>query len=84
MKIFKSMCEIEKWFIDIGDVLELIFFCIGFRNDKKLLLEKNPVDPPNQSSEMEEVHHLYIRQSDLPIYKLFVDKSFKVLLATKK
>ncbi len=81
----QNYTAIEKWILDIGDILEYdLFIGIGFRNDKKLLLEKNhPITPPIKAR-IEEVRHLYIREEDLPIYKLFIDQIIQAVAQNKK
>jgi HD-GYP domain-containing protein (c-di-GMP phosphodiesterase class II) len=67
--------EIEKWFIDVGDILDFDLFLLeGNYSEKTIFLPKNsPVDV-NTKSEMDKHHSLFVRQSDIPIYELFVDK----------
>jgi HD-GYP domain-containing protein (c-di-GMP phosphodiesterase class II) len=67
--------EIEKWFIDVGDVLDFDLFLLeGNYSEKTIFLPKNtPVDV-NTKKEMDHHRSLFVRQSDLPVYELFVDK----------
>ncbi|MDD2781826.1 HD-GYP domain-containing protein [Sulfuricurvum sp.] len=81
----QNYTAIEKWILDIGDMLECdLFIGIGFRNDKELLLEKNhPITPPIKER-IEQVRHLYIREEDLPIYNLFIDQIIQAVAQNTK
>jgi HD-GYP domain-containing protein (c-di-GMP phosphodiesterase class II) len=67
--------EIEKWFIDIGDNLDFDLFLLeGSYNEKTIFLPKNiPVDS-DIKQEIDKHLSLFIRQSDLLFYTIFVDK----------
>lgn len=67
--------EIEKWFIDVGDILDFDLFLLeGDYSEKTIFLPKNtPVDS-NSKKKMDDHRSLFVRQSDLPVYELFVDK----------
>lgn len=67
--------EIEKWLLDIGDVLEFDLFTIeGKFSEKVLFLSKHSPIDADIKEEIDRVHPIYIRQSDLELYNQFVDK----------
>lgn len=66
---------IEKWIFDVGDELDCdLFIGVGFRNDKELLVEKNVPISEKLKARIDRVRYLYIREEDLPLYDLFIDK----------
>lgn len=69
-----SFVEIEKWLIDIGDVLAFDLYSVaGEFSEKALFLSHNiPVDLPAKEA-IDHHRSLYIRQCDLPLYNRFVD-----------
>ena len=70
-----SFVEIEKWLLDVGDVLEFDLFCSGGEfSEKVLFLSKRSGIDLESKANIDQQHSLYIRQSDLPLYNLFVDK----------
>lgn len=77
--------EIEKWFIDIGDNLDFDLFLLeGRYNEKTIFLPKNtPVDS-DIKREIEKHLSLFIRQSDLPFYTIFVDKVVQSVARNEK
>lgn len=67
--------EIEKWLLDVGDVLEFDLFTItGKYYEKGLFLGKGIAIDPQTKETIDEQHAVYIRQSDLELYNRFVDK----------
>lgn len=80
-----SYVEIEKWFIDVGDVLDFdLFSSTEGSLDKKLFLSKNTMVDPEIKEKIDAFHYLYIRQSDLPHYNLFVDKIVQSVARNEK
>lgn len=67
--------EIEKWLIDVGDVLEFDLFTVAGKFSEKALFwsRHSPIDEAVKS-EIDRQRAVYIRQSDLDLYNLFVDK----------
>lgn len=76
---------IEKWILDIDDVLECdLFIGVGFRNDKELLLEKNlPITEPVKTR-IDQVRELYIREEDMTVYNTFIDKIVQAVAQNTK
>lgn len=67
--------EIEKWLLDIGDVLEFdLFMAEGKLTEKTLLLSKHIPINSDIKMEIDSRHAIYVRQSDLEAYNIFVDK----------
>ncbi len=80
-----SYVEIEKWFIDVGDSLEFDLFSAGERYpDKALFLEKHTTVDREIKERIDQYRYLYIRQSDLPLYNLFVDKIVQSVARNEK
>lgn len=80
-----SYVEIEKWFFDIGDSLEFDLF--SFEKDsseKDLFLSKNTNIDESIKQQLEAKHALYIRQSDLTFYNIFVDKIIQSVARNEK
>ena len=67
--------EIEKWLIDAGDILEFDLFTVAGKFSEKALFwsKHSPVDEAVKA-DIDRQHAIYIRQSDLDLYNLFVDK----------
>ena len=84
-RLHSPYIEIEKWFIDLEDILQFDLFAeeesVG---EKVLFLERNKPIDPQIKSDIEHFHALYIRQSDLPLYNLFVDKTIQSVLRNEK
>lgn len=67
--------EIEKWLLDIGDILSFDLFSTDDKfSDKSFFLAQNTPISSNDKTKIEQIRSLYIRQSDLPSYNRFVDK----------
>lgn len=67
--------EIEKWLLDIGDILSFDLFSTDDKfSDKSFFLAQNTPISSNDKTKIERIRSLYIRQSDLPSYNRFVDK----------
>jgi HD-GYP domain-containing protein (c-di-GMP phosphodiesterase class II) len=70
-----SYVEIEKWLIDLGDTLDFdLFSQEGTASEKSLFLPKGTFVDDNAKKELDHRQRVYIRQSDLPLYNLFIDK----------
>jgi len=70
-----SFVEIEKWLLDVNDILEFdLFRSEGKFSEKILFWSKNTIIDTEIKTEIDQMRALYIRQSDLPLYNLFVDK----------
>lgn len=66
--------QIEKWILDIGDMLECdLYVAVGDREEKQLLLGKNEPLEKETKARIDQTHVLYIREEDLPIYNKFID-----------
>lgn len=77
--------EIEKWFIDVGDVLAFDLFILeGNYSEKTIFLPKNTAVTPSDKKEMDAHRSLFVRQSDLPVYELFVDKVVQSVARNEK
>ncbi|WP_310439229.1 HD domain-containing phosphohydrolase [Sulfuricurvum sp.] len=67
--------EIEKWLLDVGDILPFDLFSTDDKfSDKSFFLAQNTPISSNDKTKIERIRSLYIRQSDLPSYNRFVDK----------
>ena len=77
--------EIEKWLIDVGDVLEFDLFATkGEFSEKALFWSKNSMVDAEEKEKIDQLHTLYIRQGDLPLYNLFVDKIAQAVARNEK
>lgn len=66
--------KIEKWLLDVGDVIECnLYESVGTRGEKELFLPKNKPLRDEIKKKMDQLEALYIRQEDEPIYNQFID-----------
>ena len=70
--------HIEKWLLDVGDILEFdLFQEFEGSHDKYMFLPKNhPIDAAIKGK-IEYIEHLYIRHSDLVAYENFISKAIQ-------
>lgn len=65
--------QIEKWLIDIGDVLEFdLFESIPYSTKKELFLSKRHPINIALKNKIDHVEHLYIQRSDVLLYEQFI------------
>jgi len=66
--------QIEKWLLDVGDMLECeLYVAVGHRDEKQLLLAKNEPLSKAIKEKIDRLSVLYIREEDLPVYNQFID-----------
>jgi len=77
--------RIEKWLLDVGDVLEFDLYKHADHSDEKLLfLEKEHLLSTTVRQMMDGIEHIYIRACDLDAYHRFIDSVVQsVALNTK-
>ncbi len=66
--------QIEKWLLDVGDILEYdLYMAVGQRGEKEILLAKNEPLDKEVKEKIDRLNVLYIREEDLGIYNKFID-----------
>lgn len=70
--------RIEKWLLDIGDVLEFdLFWQFDDSHEKYMFLPKNHTIDAAVKARIDHVQHLYIRHSDLIAYENFISAAIQ-------
>jgi hypothetical protein len=70
--------QIEKWLIDVGDVLEFdLFEALPYTNKKELFLSKRHPINLILKNKIDRADHLYIQRSDVILYEHFISDAFQ-------
>jgi len=72
--------QIEKWLIDIGDVLTFdLFESVPYSTKKELFLSKNHPITLAMKNKIDRAEHLYIQHSDLLLYERFISEAIQAV-----
>jgi HD-GYP domain-containing protein (c-di-GMP phosphodiesterase class II) len=75
--------RIDKWLLDVGDVLDYDIYYNTHEGDKEVFLPKEYHIDRKIKTRIDDTEYLYIRQNDLPLYYHFVETIIQAVAQNK-